>query len=35
MLRFTFKHEAIWMTGLSIAPVAIAILFVLIVWLLR
>ena len=35
ILKFSFKKEAIWMVALSIAPLAFALLVVLIVRLLR
>jgi hypothetical protein len=35
ILRFTFKNEAKWMMILSIAPLAVAALLMIAVWLLR
>jgi len=35
ILKFSFKNEAIWMVALSIAPLAIALLALVVVWLLR
>jgi len=35
ILRFTFKNEAKWMVVLSIAPVAVAVFFMIVIWLLR
>ena len=35
ILQFTFKNEAKWMVILSVAPLAVAVLLMIAVWLLR
>ncbi len=35
ILQFTFKNEAKWMVILSVAPLAVAVLLMIAVWLFR